>query len=175
MMPITNPDIAPFSLAKRVKIPNRNMAKMGPFAKDPTLLTDSMTESEIPPTKKEKNTIKLPQKTVNTRERKSCFSAGISLNKGFVDVFDGRRRQRVDGRVQGGHRCREQGHHHQSNDAMGQDSRHKLGHGQVVVGLTVLDQQDSQVWILDDVCADTDPQKAVGCDQRETDHAVEHQ
>ena len=78
MSPATKPEMAPFSLANRVRIPNKNMARMGPLASEPTLFTDSITELEMSPTKNEKITMSVPQKTVKNRDRLSCLSAGIS-------------------------------------------------------------------------------------------------
>ena len=72
--------------------PSKNMADGMPLASEPTLFTDSITELEISPTKNEKITMSVPQKTVKNRDKLSCLSEDLPfLDEGLIEVLDGRR------------------------------------------------------------------------------------
>jgi len=60
MKPDNTPTTVPVSFALLVKIASINAPRIEPLANEPILLMDTIIESEIPPTKKEKVTITIP-------------------------------------------------------------------------------------------------------------------
>jgi len=75
MKPDNTPTTVPLSFALLVKMASINAPRIEPLANEPILLMDTIIESEIPPTKKEKVTITIPQNRVTIFDKISSSRA----------------------------------------------------------------------------------------------------